>query len=128
MTTLQTSEVLDLSADAIQSRGWIQSKGWNAVGGGPVCLEGGIMAALGMTWQNTDLPDSDEEFAELSACPAYVAVKEYLGDVLGEHYSLFNWNDMSVRTAEEVVEVLRSAAAVERVKESALAPALACPA
>ena len=111
-TNLPTSAVLDLAADAVQSRGWTSGPdGW--LRSGPVCLEGAIMAALGGVGT-----------AELRACPAYGAVQRYLGldDVEGSiRSSLWAWNDAlpgSVEYAQaRVIEVLRAAAAVERVRE-----------
>lgn len=109
MTEMLTSEVLDLAADKIRERGWTQGLGgWP--GWGPddaLCLEGGIMAALGY----------DEETPErlYRGCPAFGAVRDYLG--LGDDF-LFPWNDASGRTQQEVIEVLRAAAAVERAKEA----------
>lgn len=120
MNTMKTSEVLDLAADEIQRRGWLQAAeanaaGFTAWGGGagsnkPVCLEGGIMAAMGIAIGDDDIPP-----AGFSKCPAYLAVHDYLN--LTGSTMVFHWNDTDGRTAEEVIEVLRAAAAVERTKE-----------
>ena len=114
MSTLKTSEVLDLAADLIQERGWTTgSYGWPLweESMAPLCLEGGIMAALGFASMSPD----NEAFR---SCPAYWAVQDYL-DTDGP---LWLWNDAG-HTAAEVIEVLRAAAAVERVKEESLVAA-----
>jgi hypothetical protein len=54
----------------------------------------------------------------LTRCSAYKAVQEYLEI----DRDLWRWNDMSERTQEDVIAVLRAAAAVERAKEAAYAP------
>jgi hypothetical protein len=120
MTALKTSEVLDLAADHILGRGWLQFGGWNDSPTGPVCLEGGIAAALGLTAKDLetpeDVPDSESYYHAFQDCPAYQAVKSYLEI----DHALFWWNDVFSRTADEVIEVLRGAAVVERVKEATL--------
>lgn len=124
--TLKTSEVLDLAADKIQQHGWTQFHGWaatpqwaNAVDlgsspGGELCLEGGIMAATGLR-----LGEEGVHADSVVHCPAYAAVLEYLE--MPAHQRLFFWNDRPSRSAAEVIEVLRGAAAVERVREATLA-------
>ena len=115
MSEMKTSEVLDLAADAIQHRGWTTGSWNNTKEGAPVCLEGGIAAALG--WE-IDLDGVDDAgYETFTSCPAYVAVQEYLS--LGP-FALYHWNDRAERTKEEVIEVLRAAAAVERAKEESL--------
>lgn len=122
--SMTTSEVLDLAADKIQQHGWTQFNGWNATPlwresvdfgsdrGGSLCLEGGIMAAMGMS-----LGDDGVHADSILGCPAYNAVHDYLA--LPFHHRTFRWNDKPERTQAEVIEVLRAAAAVERVKEAA---------
>lgn len=117
MKNLKTSDVLDLAADAVQMGDWTQYTGWTERDGG-ICLEGGILAARGGTTSR-----------EANNCPVGQAVREYLGltptydpDSFWEsgdpNAPLYNWNDADGRTKEEVIEVLRAAAAVERVKEA----------
>jgi hypothetical protein len=114
--SMPTSEVLDLAADKIQERGWVTIRDcddfqdpWKGSGTG-LCLEGGIMAAAGVV-------DSHE----VLACPAYEAVWDYLttDNRWGVRRNrLYDWNDTPGRTADEVIEVLRAAAMVERAKEA----------
>jgi hypothetical protein len=107
---MNTSEVLNRAADLIEERGWTQGgSGWG-IGGQALCLEGGILAALGYRWEASDW--SFEEFPE---CPAYTAVADYL-DYRSE---LYQWNDEGNRTADEVIEALRAAAVIEAAKETA---------
>lgn len=121
--TLKTSEVLDLAADKIQQHGWIKHTGWYATddfrgrvlghNDPALCLEGALMAAIGLRMgENTNVVDP------VRSCPAYAAVQDYL-----EHtpLPLYIWNDLPERTAAEVIEVLRGAAAVERLREATLA-------
>lgn len=117
-----TSEVLDLAADLIQERGWTtvrDSDPWG-IEGGPLCLEGAVFAAVGLNVNA--LPLESQGIAE--RCPAFAAVHEYLSE--GDYYPSphamwrpYTYNDTKGRTAEDVIAVLRAAAAVERVKESA---------
>lgn len=119
---IPTSAVLDAAADAIQMAGWTTANltapdgdPWGREAGAPMCLEGGIMAAAG-------IPES----FMVAACPAYRAVWDYLDGAdswanVPDQSRLYDWNDAPGRTAEEVIEVLRAAAAVERVKEATVA-------
>lgn len=126
---MNTSEVLNRAADLIEERGWTKGRGW-VDDGGPLCLEGGIAAALGV------------EFTVAWRCPAYAAVREYLAprtdkapfiwndrlayDYINEAISRREgWRDMAATTAEgeayakgEVIAVLRAAALVEAAKEN----------
>lgn len=116
---MNTSEVLNRAADLIELRGWMHGQGWNeGEDGRPLCLEGAIMAALGVTVD----PFDEESFITLSEfelCPAYRAVQGYLGTDV----QLYRWNDAFIgstrRTAAEVIEVLRAAAVIEQAKEAA---------
>lgn len=116
---MRTSEVLDLAADTIQERGWTHvgedwGGGWKVDvwgrDGGPVCIEGAIGAVIGCN------PAFMCE--SVNNCPAGIAVKEYLG--IAPWATLYDFNDEPGRTAEEVIEVLRATAAVERAKEESL--------
>lgn len=115
---MRTSEILNLAADQIESRGWITgSAGWNSKWRGnkaPLCLEGGIMAAMSLQWDEI-LEEGVED--SWRACPAYVAVNEYLGNEADA--PLWRFNDREAGTAERVIEVLRGAALVEAAKEEA---------
>lgn len=112
MKNLKTSEVLDLAADAIQMAGWATANTsedpWGEhVLDGPLCLEGGIMAAAGVRHR------------ELRSCPAYIAVREYLAPFVTDFDSCpWYFNDSIAETADDVIAVLRAAAAVERTKEA----------
>lgn len=115
MSELKTSEVLDLAADKIEVVGWGTGVNtWENRDGAGLCLEGGIIAALGRSF--TPGTENFIDTPELWACPAYVAMASYLET----RAELWRWNDAQGRTAEEVVEVLRAAAAVERAKEESL--------
>ena len=120
---MRTSEILDLAADVIERRGWVNGgeyeveDPWGKDGVSPVCLEGALLAVVKST--NT---------VTLRDCPAYVAMSEYLDMRPANHdfygatrrVPIYEWNDEEGRTANEVIEALRGAAAVERVKEEAL--------
>lgn len=130
---MRTSEILNAAADLIQQRGWDKGSGWPMSDDdhdGPLCLEGGIMAAMGL---HMDVhAETNEEYASFATCPAYRAVQEYLdlnpiqvdpvtynildGDVLWE------WNDdlRTVWTAKsKVIKTLRAAALVQAAREEA---------
>ncbi len=129
-----TSEVLNRAADLIQERGHATGEGWpGAEGtGSSLCLEGGIMAAIDVTW------DNGAGYNALKACPAYRAVRAYLNDpeVNPLRRVPFLWQDAlphgddgwvggSEATAREyaktrVIEVLRAAAAIEQAREADL--------
>lgn len=125
MSELKTSEVLDLAADVVEQRGWTTGTWNNTREGAPVCIEGGIAAAIGLGFNLGEVGDA--EYQAFRQCPAYVAVSEYLGI---EEGFLYSWNDDVLRADEneivhahsqaEVIEVLRAAAAVERAKEESL--------
>jgi hypothetical protein len=113
---MNTSEVLNKAADLIEERGWVQG-GVNGIddpwglAGGPVCLEGSIVAALGLKFRSA-----------LYDCPAYNAVAQHLDRKpmpadAPFHDSLWAWNDAPARTASEVIEVLRAAAVIEAARE-----------
>lgn len=112
---IPTSDVLDAAADAIHLHGW--GKGvdsWSGVAGAGLCLEGGIAAAVGI-----DIRVSGPGLMALTVCPAYVAVQEYLAHLLPEGFDEpWYFNDSIAETVDDVIAVLRAAAAVERVKEA----------
>lgn len=125
---LKTSEVLYLAADEIDRRGWRQGPGWNYSGMEHValCLEGGIMAALGMTSPSSGM--TIYLLDVLCQCSAYRAVADLLGlnaplharrPKVGEQ-PLWKWNDQYGRTKEQVTEALRAAAFAESKKEQML--------
>lgn len=106
-----TSEVLNKAADLIEQRGWTTGiNGWGtAREGSPICLEGGIHAAL-----EGQVPWGTPEF---EACSSYRAVKDYLvstGD-LPDDEPLWAFNDHSA--AERVIGVLRATALIEASRE-----------
>lgn len=117
---MNTSEVLNRAADLIEEHGWTQgTHGWPRGNGehAPLCLEGGMIAALGRNWRDLDV----NAFWD---CPAYRAVKSYLGDrcrnaLTGEDDAdLWAWNDTVASTASEVIEVLRAVAVIEAAREA----------
>lgn len=109
---MRTSEVLNRAADLIQGHGWGVGADSFKAGDSGLCLEGGIMAALGHELHST-----------LPSCPAYKAVAAHLNLKPGNR--LYNWNDATrgyeadSRTAEEVIEVLRATAVIEAAREDA---------
>ena len=116
---MNTSDVLNKAADEIERRGWTAkgTDGWVgfAAADGPVCMEGGIMAALGVSWHETVL-------VELWQCPAYQAVETYLHGAAEREGGvpaspLWRFNDATGRTASEVVATLRAVALIEAAKE-----------
>lgn len=119
---MRTSEVLNRAADLIEERGWTVGSGWIQRGQGNqhLCLEGGIMAAMGMEFPEVII---DAVYGPFAMCPAYQAVSAYLnrevayldGVVRGE--TLYGWNDRQ-DAAVEVIEVLRACAVIEAAKES----------
>ena len=125
MSTVQgdtpTSEVLDRAADLLRDGRWITGAGWP--GAEPrsedeLCLEGGIMAALGIRY-DTDLNDGGLTDG-LYACPAYEAVREYLAEARDfKEKRLFRWNDAYAKNKRDVITVLRAAARREKKKELA---------
>jgi hypothetical protein len=112
---MRTSEVLNRAADLIQERGWVQGEGWSGVDDRDgLCLEGGIMAAAGISGFGA--------IGDVQACPAYKAVADYIGlDLPGGATFAWRWNDSQNRTATEVIETLRAAAVIESARESELA-------
>lgn len=109
-----TSEVQDLAADTIQRYGWEQGPtGWNNYEGSGYCLEGAIAAASGIA-----ITGRWTGIGRVTLCPAYKAVEEFLAD-RAFTAQLWWFNDQVAKSEEDVIAVLRAAAAVERVKESA---------
>lgn len=113
--TERTSTILNKAADLIETRGWVQADGWaySPADDNSLCLEGGIMAAVGFT--------GGQDRRIFKACPAYRAVWDYLTD---DHWKgapfrtdLYDWNDAQARTKDEVIEVLRAAALIESARE-----------
>lgn len=121
---LPVSEVLDRAADQIEERGWgAGGRGWGYNPGdgtldqdAPLCIEGGILAALGYPYQFDNGTRWREEFV---ACPAYVAVAGYLG-LTGAFDDVYSYNDANGRTEGEVIATLRACAAVEAARESSI--------
>lgn len=121
--TEKTSELLNRAADEIEKYGWTTGiEGWykdDRYGSG-LCIEGGILAAMGTDFNHVDM----EEFR---TCPAYRAVADYLGVKHERGEDLFEWNDSALsysgrgaESMEHVIEVLRGAALVEAAKEQAV--------
>ena len=111
------------AADLIEKRGWAQGHvglphysdypwGNREDDTSPVCLEGGIAAAIGWPLDGASCQMPKVGF---ESCPAYLAVAEYLE--LNNGGRPYEFNDADDRTAAEVVEVLRAAAAIEQARE-----------
>ena len=117
MKELTTSEVLDLAADAIQMAGWTKgSAGMRPEG--PYCLMGSLGSVLG-----TPLQEDEPEFFDYTPIwqhPAARAIAEYIGPQPYEgHGAITMWNDLRTDVDQQrIIETLRGAAAVERVKEA----------
>lgn len=115
---MSTSEVLNRAADLIEQRGWVSgAHGWSGTDG--LCLEGGVIAAMGVeVWPLTDKsgPDDMSEQA-FRSCPAYQAVREYLvsTDDIADNHELYRFNDDSAE--ERVIGVLRATALIESARE-----------
>lgn len=118
-----TSETLNRAADEIERRGW---RGWGSSGdswgGGassnePVCLEGGILAAMGLSTEPSPIDGYVVAPEGFVYCPAMNAVRDYLGN----NQRPFTFNDAEGRTQAEVIEVLRAAAAIEQAREAEVA-------
>lgn len=106
------SVVLTKAADIIEERGWTSGgRGWDwdTNPEGKVCLEGGILAAMRLPSEIVN----KEEYKEFQACPAYLAVKEFL-DYADD---LWRWNDRVPSDVYTVIETLRQVAELERIKE-----------
>jgi hypothetical protein len=113
MTT--TSETLNRAADLIEERGWTQGPRGMSIGTDtPLCLEGAIGAAVGITKYERYNGEDVYSYDETQSCPAGQAVRAYL-DVLRP----WSWNDHYNRTATEVIEVLRATAVIEAARENA---------
>lgn len=105
-----TAETLNRAANLIEERGWLGlikppgASAWDYRDeGGPICMEGGILAAVGKPRWHSEI---------INNCPAGRAVRDYLG----RDAPLWMWNDAPNRTASEVIEVLRAAAVIEQAK------------
>jgi hypothetical protein len=126
---MKTSEVLYKAADLIEERGWTEGVGWRHEDGGPLCLEGGILAAIGGSF------DKGDHYG----CPAYEAVRAYLGgppfmwndDLANRRVSaaiaagecrMENLTEVRAEAKEwaknEVIATLRAAAVIEAAKEN----------
>lgn len=113
MTPADVALSLEKAAELIESRGWANGAGWPnpADQTAPLCLEGGIMAALGINVVSN--LDEGDPIGFLAKCPAYRTVKDHLGT----QYPIdrvWAWNDRPERTVEQVTELLRTVAAEQR--------------
>ncbi len=110
------SDTLNTAADLIETHGWTKgTAGWPGYGGGSkLCIEGGIIAALGGTFQSIRRDD-------LTDCPAYRAVERYTETPRSDEGKgrLFRFNDANGRTAVEVVATLRAVALIEAARDDA---------
>jgi hypothetical protein len=126
---LRTSEILTKAAEAIQTQGFTQGgSGWHWETGKPICIEGGILAALGVQWNSLSI--EDESYEQWMKCPARIAVADYLettemaprlrwaGYGPDSEREIWRYNDDESTTEAEVIAVLLSAAKAEREKEN----------
>lgn len=132
---MNTSDVLYRAADLIEERGWKRGEGWVIEGreGAALCLEGGIMAAQGLSFPRIadgGIAETSDVWRTLWSCPSYVAVAEYLdSDLTPDATSgrptdpLFWWND-GQKSVETVIATLRAAAVIEAAKEQPPTPGL----
>lgn len=123
MTT--TSETLFRAAELIEKQGWIKGwNGWTHAGSmdvQPLCLEGGILAAMGIAAVGKELENGSRHdvMEEFRKCPAYCAVYDHLG-LEKIQIALCGWNDTIAADKDEVLKVLRTVAEKELIKESEL--------
>lgn len=101
---MTTKSVLNEAADLIEKRGHI--KGTFFKTGGGFCAMGAIRHAAGM-------PSSPGWHERVAAARRAAASILFLPTDHLFDYGLSNWNDKPYRTKEEVVAVLRKAAAKE---------------
>lgn len=119
-----TSEVLTRAADILRDGKWATIGGWpgdhNNRQDGSLCLEGGIMAALGLQLEDDDSL-ANEVHKEFYACPAYTAVQEYLVEKghIAEDDRAYTYNDQVAKNKADVIRVLRTVARREKKKELA---------
>lgn len=118
---MKVSETLNKAADLIEERGWgTGHQSWANDPALPVCLEGAIGAAMGLT-VNDLRSGSGIDPADLQLCPAGAALREHLSGWFNARGSkvawLCHWNDADGRTADEVIEVLRACALIEEARE-----------
>jgi hypothetical protein len=120
------SEVLNLAADVLEARGWLQGGdidvnpwGYQEAATAPLCVEGAIHAAL-VALVPDDVVRKHSYTRVVNVCPAGAAVREYLG--MGPYGAdtkpLYRWNDADNRTMAEVVEVLRATALIATAREA----------
>ncbi len=112
MTPDEIADILESAADDIQQHGWFQDFYYPPSGGFgkacPKCISGAIAEALQM---DAILDDIDGTFTSwqqiMDKC---VAVASYTGN-------LFQWNDNTKRTKEEILDLLRETAVRFRLGE-----------
>lgn len=111
---MKTSEVLFKTIDIIKTQGWMTGPaGWRWEDGSRVCLEGGLLAAMGVSAGNGF---EGAEVREFRTCPAYLAVQEYLAIETGWlREPLYIFNDWS--NEARVLAALKGAAEAEQKKE-----------
>ena len=121
------SETLNRAADVLQVRGWTQATPeipnyWfpNACESTPVCVQGAIRAATGMYQDQPFSLVGHHDHAEAKAwlVEYLTSTRPELINPLSGYVIPFDWNDRSGRTVEEVIEVLRAAAATAEARES----------
>lgn len=120
------SVVLDRAADVIERKGWTRGTGWADVRkpDAPCCLEGALMWAqedpeMKLEGGRVRERDGNHAYKLLESSPPYLAVLQYLREHGVLHLGsgeLYVWNDRNGRTEEQVVQLLRDVATVERQK------------
>lgn len=132
---MRTSEVLHTAADLIERHGWTTGS-WANAPGMPLCAEGAIAAAMGVTSTN------GRDVIDATSCPATSAVRKHVGQWPsiwndGLRHEIFRSlgssefaSDYATRDAEalrlgkqKVIEVLRATALIEASRESELSDA-----
>jgi hypothetical protein len=115
--TLPTSEVLETAADIVEA-GWLQGD-MHSADGTQHCAVGGIECAVHRL-QHRLGPFSTSREALAARGEATVLASMTLDDLVtddDELTSVPRWNDANGRTQQEVVDAMRKAAKLARIRE-----------
>jgi hypothetical protein len=115
---MRVSEILNRGADLIEDLGWGKGiYGWHAESGGPVCIEGALLAVLGLNFwdsiRDESLPGGiDTAAGFVRSCPVGQAITTFIQTNINPSFEeeLFIFNDNSYEA--EVIAVLRGAAMI----------------